>query len=165
MNYISTDLLTTNEGILNKDVIDTSDDTYIAWATDESINLNTYLNYAISKNWGEYFQTGELCLQWKIFRFSEVYQGILSYLEDYLKSDSNFDKLLYKYLIKSGGISGSQICAIVYEQGVLPMDEAAYNSLASGGKAFSWVSRKNSVAGDYTGTACFRAMYRFCGSH
>ena len=142
MNYISTDLLTTNEGILNKDVIDTSDDTYIAWATDESINLNTYLNYAISKNWVNTSKLENYVSNGKYSDSQEVYQGILSYLEDYLKSDSNFDKLLYKYLIKSGGISGSQICAIVYEQGVLPMDEAAYNSLASGGNAFSWVTGK-----------------------
>lgn len=40
-----------------------------------------------------------------------------------MNSDADFDKLLYKYLIKSEGISGAQICAMVYEQ-VLPMDEA-----------------------------------------
>ena len=142
MNYISTDLLTTNEGILNKDVIDTSDDTYTAWTTDESINLNTYLNYAISKNWINTSKLENYVSNGKYSDSQEVYQGILSYLEEYLKSDSNFDKLLYKYLIKSGGISGSQICAIVYEQGVLPMDEASYNSLASGGNAFSWVTGK-----------------------
>ena len=51
---------------------------------------------------GEYFKLENYVSNGKYSDSKEVYQGILSYLEDYLKSDSNFDKLLYKYLIKSG---------------------------------------------------------------
>ncbi len=49
-----------------------------------------------------------------------------------MKNDSSFDKLLYENLIKSGSVTGNQVCAILYEQGVLPMDESAYNGLLSG---------------------------------
>lgn len=56
----------------------------------------------------------------------------MNYLQDYLKNDSSFDKLLYENLIKSGSVTGNQVCAILYEQGVLPMDESAYNGLLSG---------------------------------
>ena len=53
-----------------------------------------------------------------------INSNILKYLKEYLADDSNFDKLLYKYLIKSGSVTGEQVCAIVYEQGILPMDDS-----------------------------------------
>lgn len=49
MDYICDTLLTKDTGILMSDQIDKNDATYIAWAKDETINLYTYLNYAISK--------------------------------------------------------------------------------------------------------------------
>ena len=60
-----------------------------------------------------------------------------------MADDSNFDKLLYKYLIKSGSVTGEQVCAIVYEQGILPMDDSTYNGLLNGKtNAFSWIKSK-----------------------
>ncbi|MCI8293254.1 MAG: penicillin-binding protein [Hespellia sp.] len=142
MNYISSDLLTSSIKILNQDAIDTSDETYQAWTTKESINLYSYLNYAISQNWVDTSKLRDYVSEGKYSDSNEVYESILAFLEEYLNSDSNFDKLLYKYLIKSGGISGSQICAMVYEQEVLPMDEEAYQSLAAGGDSFAWIYNK-----------------------
>lgn len=136
-------VLRDKSGILVTDSIDTSDETYQAWAKQETITLNQYLNYAISKNWVDSSKLSNYISSEKYSDASEVYQAILRYLQDYLSSDINFDKLLYKYLIKSSGISGAQICAIVYEQGVLPMDEAAYNGLRSGTvDSYSWLYSK-----------------------
>ena len=60
-----------------------------------------------------------------------------------MSEDSNFDKLLYEYLIKSGSVTGAQICAITYEQGVLPMDETAYYGLLNGTTdPYSWLYNK-----------------------
>ena len=68
---------------------------------------------------------------------------VSKYLKEYLADDSNFDKLLYKYLIKSGSVTGEQVCAIVYEQGILPMDDSTYNGLLNGKtNAFSWIKSK-----------------------
>ena len=72
--------------------------------------------------------------------YQEIFKNIL---KEYLADDSNFDKLLYKYLIKSGSVTGEQVCAIVYEQGVLPMDDSTYNGLLNGEtNAFSWIKSK-----------------------
>lgn len=136
MDYMETILL---GGILLDDAIDAADPTYQAWSKDESISMNQYLNYAISKNWIDTSRLSEY-ISSEYSDAAEVYQAILSYLKDYLSSDMNFDKLLYKYLIKSGSISGAQICAIVYEQGALPMDEGTYNGLRAGGiDSFGWL--------------------------
>ena len=121
MDYVCDTVLTKNTGILNSDLIDKNDDTYISWAKDEVISLYTYLNYAISKNWIDTTKLGENSYS----SSEETYQENLNYLQDYLKNDSSFDKLLYENLIKSGSVTGNQVCAILYEQGVLPMDESA----------------------------------------
>ncbi len=141
-NEIDT-VLAKNTGILNMDLVDTKDETYLAWAKEETINLNQYLNYAISKNWIDTSKLSEEVAEQKYSDSGEIYQGILKFLEEYLNSDADFDKLLYKYLIKSEGISGAQICAMVYEQGVLPMDEAAYNGLNNGSvNPYTWLCQK-----------------------
>ena len=49
MDYVCDTVLAKNTGILNMDLVDTKDETYLAWAKEETINLNQYLNYAISK--------------------------------------------------------------------------------------------------------------------
>lgn len=36
-------------------------------------------------------------------------------------------------MIKAGSITGTQMCLMLYEQGVLAFDEEQYNGLASGG--------------------------------
>lgn len=139
MDYICDTVLKESTGILINSEIDPTDETQIAWATDEVISLYTYLNYAISQNWIDTTKLGESTYS----SSEEIYQGIVTYLQDYLSDDSNFDKLLYEYLIKSGGITGAQICAITYEQGVLPMDENAYNGLMAGTTdAYGWLYNK-----------------------
>ena len=143
LDYISITVLEKNTGILLSDIIDTSDETYQAWTTKETISLNQYLNYAITQNWIDTSLLTDYISSERYSDASEIYEAILKYLEDYLNSDTEFDKLLYKYLIKSGGVSGAQICAIVYEQGVLPMDEGNYNGLRDGSvDSFSWLTSK-----------------------
>ncbi|MGC4019608.1 MAG: penicillin-binding transpeptidase domain-containing protein, partial [Muricomes sp.] len=146
MDYISINVLQTDTGILMQDEINkhkTTDDIYKQWTTDETISLNQYLNYAISQNWIDTSKLSDYVSAEKYSDSEEIYQGILSFLQDYLNSDVNFDKLLYKYLIKSKSITGGQICAMVYEQGVLPMDEGTYNGLISGGvDPFTWLYQK-----------------------
>ena len=143
MDYVSIDVLQEATGVLMQDSIDTSDEVYKQWTTDETINLNQYLNYAISKNWIDTSKLSDYVSAEKYSDSAEIYQGILAFLQDYLDSDVNFDKLLYKYLIKSGSITGGQICAMVYEQGVLPMDEGTYNGLISGSvDSYGWLYQK-----------------------
>ena len=133
LTYLVTDVLTNGTGVLMSKAIDTNDDMYKAWKEDESINVYTYLNYAISKNWVDtsllknYVNSNE-----QYSDSSEVYQGIVNYIMDYINTDNSFDKLIYRYMIKSGTITGRQVCMMLYEQGVLEMDEAQYNRLRAG---------------------------------
>lgn len=144
LNYIASEVLTSKTGILITDSIDMSDSTYQSWTEDESISLYTYLNYAISKNWIDTSKLQEYTTsEGKYSDSNEIYQGIVAFLQNYLITDRGFEKLVYKYLIKSETISGNQVCMILYEQEVLAYDEAQYTGLQSGSvDAFDFVRGK-----------------------
>ena len=133
MNYIADDLLMDQAGILSSDAIDTSDKTYIAWTKDETISLYEYLNYAISKNWISLSEIPQAeTEQEKYSDLNEIYGQILTYLEQTLPSDSTFEKLVYRYMIKANELKGKDICRILYEQNVIAFDEGQYQGLESG---------------------------------
>ena len=132
MTYIVSEILTNTTGVIKSGAIDTNDSTYKAWKDDESINIYTYLNYAISKNWVDTSKLKESVEDGKYSDAGELYQGMVKYIIDYLGSNSGFDKLIYKYMIKSVAVTGRQICLMLYEQKVLEYDEAQYNGLNTG---------------------------------
>ena len=139
MTYIYRQVLVEKTGIVISDAVDATDETLLAWTQDGTISLHAFLNYAISQNWIDTAILGDSTYS----SSEEIYQELVDYLQEYLNSDSDFDKLLYEYLIKSGSITGGQICAIVYEQGVLPMEEDKYNGLLDGSvDAFGWLYNK-----------------------
>ena len=141
MNYIATELLI-NKGILVKANMDTNDATYKAWKK-ETINIYEYLNHAIAENWidssviQKYIETDS-----KYSDSNELYQGIIAYLSDYLKTDFEFEKLVYRYMIKDGTISGNMICILLYDQGVLEYDQKMYNQLLSGYSSYAFMYSK-----------------------
>lgn len=142
MHYIASELLTTKAKILLKEKIDTNDAVYQSWQNEE-INLCTYLNHAIAQNWidtsvVQAYVDGE----GKYSDSNEIYQGILNYLEEYLKTDHSFEKLVYRYMIKDGSVSGSQICLLLYDQGILAYDETQYNRLLSGYSPYEFIRSK-----------------------
>lgn len=133
MNYIADDLLMDQAGILSSDAIDISDKTYIAWTKDETISLYEYLNYAISKNWINLSGIPQAeTEQEKYSDLNEIYGQILTYLEQTLPSDSTFEKLVYRYMIKANELKGKDICRILYEQNVIAFDEGQYQGLEGG---------------------------------
>lgn len=129
MSFIVNDLLMESTGILEKEAIDTSDETYIAWAKDESISLKEYLTYAASQNW---INISELEESDTYLDSTQVYNSLAQYIQDYLSESTAFSKLLYKYLLKADTISGNQICHVLYDQGVLSKEDDDYSAFASG---------------------------------
>lgn len=142
MNYIATELLPTTTKVLLKDKIDTNDETYKAWKN-EKINLYEYLNYAISQNWVDTTVIQDyIDSDGKYSDSNEVYQGIIEFVSDYLKTDAAFEKLVYRYMVKDGSLSGTMICILLYDQKILEYDETWYNRLLSGYGAYDFIRNK-----------------------
>lgn len=114
--------------LIPKSLIDTEDETYKNWMRD-GISLRDMLLYCIDKDWVD---TSILNVDADYIDRDTIYQSMVSYIKEYLSKDKEFTKLIYKYLIYNGTIYGSQVCKLLYDQNVIPYDEATYSRLTSG---------------------------------
>ncbi len=115
-------------GIFDAKKIDNSDEKQIKW-TNEELSVNEYLKYAIEQNWIDITQYAKTT---KYSDTDELYDQLVAYVATYAQSDKAFQKLVYKYLLQDDAITGNQLCAILFEQGVLKDDEATKDALLSG---------------------------------
>ena len=133
LTYIVTEMLTSSRKVIMSSAIDSTDETYQAWKSDESINVYTYLNYVISKNWVDTSKfKDDIGEGGKYSDSSEIYEGLKKYILSQLESNNAFDKVIYKYMIKKGSITGRQICLMLYEQEILEYSEDQFNRLKAG---------------------------------
>lgn len=129
VSYIVNDLLMDKTGILSETSIDKNDETYKAWTKDETISLQEYLTYAASQNWIDISKFSD---KNTYLDSTEVYQELSAYISDYLSTDQDFSKMLYKYLLLDDEITGKQLCTVLYEQGVLSTDDEDYQNFKAG---------------------------------
>lgn len=115
-------------GIFDADAIDSSSEVQNKW-TSEQMAVNEYLYYAIEQNWIDITSYEN---ETKYADTSELYNDLVNYIIDYLSSDKSFEKLIYKYLILEDGISGRELCTILYDQGILDKEDGRYEDLVSG---------------------------------
>lgn len=126
-------------GIFDSSAIDTSSDVQNSW-TSEEMAVNKYLIYAIEQNWIDITKYES---EAKYADTEELYNDLVDYVIDYLSTDSGFERLVYKYLLLDDGITGSQLCMILYDQGVLSKDDEDYTALSSGQiTAFDFMKKK-----------------------
>lgn len=101
--------------ILDTESIDTSDEVYQEWQNGE-ISPQEYLGHAISKNWIDITQ---FTIEEKYSDSTEIYAALCEYIKERISSEPDFAKIIYKYLVQGGSISGKQLCLILFDQGVL----------------------------------------------
>ncbi len=125
--------------ILDADAIDKTSDIYKTW-TSERLSVKDYLTYGIEQNW---IDNTKFTQNQKYVDTDELYAALVDTIIQELESDSGFDKLVYQHLILQDKITGSQLCAILYEQGVLEWDENSYQAVKSGRiSAYSFLKSK-----------------------
>lgn len=129
VSYIVNNLLMDKTGILSETAIDKNDATYKAWTSEESISLQEYLTYAASQNWIDISQITD---KTTYLDSAEVYQELSTFISSYLADDTDFGKTLYKYMLLDDEISGTDLCTILYDQGILSKDDGTYESFISG---------------------------------
>lgn len=118
-----------DRGILDSDLIDTSDTTYIAWREEETISLSEYLHYCISMGWVD---VTKLELSSQYADSEEIYEKILDSIFLILDNTNEFQKKLFKYMLKRDIIDGKDVCFILCEQGNVEMDEQDITKLYEG---------------------------------
>ncbi len=114
-------------GVLDISLIDSKDKTQIAWATDEVISMHDYLKYCISMNW---IDVTRLDLDSQYSDSEEIYACIWEYVREQIDNNLEFQKKIYRFMIKNDKLSGKNICKILCEQGKINVpledEEALY---------------------------------------
>ena len=90
LDYLVDDLLPIQLEVMDQDAIDTTDPTYQAWATEETISLQEYLTYATRQNW---IDISQISPEGDYLDSKEVYLELANYLADYLMTDVSFGKI------------------------------------------------------------------------
>lgn len=116
-------------GVLLTGQIDTNDKTYHAWRVEDSISLQEFLLYAITKGW---IDTTKLESASKYSDMQEIYASLVNYIEKRLKTDVGFSKKIYRYMVENYTISPCQICLLLFEQNVIEYTEEDYQRLLNG---------------------------------
>lgn len=116
-------------GVLSESLIDTSDATYQAWKTEETISLNEYLHYAISMGWVD---VTKLDLENQYSDSEEIFAKITDSIFVILDNTLDYQKKLFKYMLKNDVIGGKQVCFILCEQGNVDISQEDITALYDG---------------------------------
>ena len=110
--YVVSMLQNSTPQIFLTDEVDITNAQYQKWRNGD-LSLSEYLHLAIINNWIDITRIGS---DESYMDSEEIYAVLVDYIEDELKGDTGFAKILYKYMIKSDAVTGFQICHIIYEQ-------------------------------------------------
>ena len=114
-----------DDQVLLKDEIDTSDSVYHKRKNKKN-SPKEYLSYCITQHW---IDISQLNVDEKYADSTEVYDALCKYILKNIKTDTEFSKIIYQYMITRGEISPRQLCLILFDQGVLDYDDATVNKL------------------------------------
>lgn len=117
-----------DDQVLLKNEIDTTDSVYQKWKN-QKISPKEYLSYCITQHW---IDISQLNVDEKYADSTEVYDALCKYILKNIKTDTEFSKIIYQYMITRGEISPRQLCLILFDQGVLDYDDATVNKLKNG---------------------------------
>lgn len=139
-SFIVNHVLMEGTGVLDEDKIDKKDDMWVRWSSEESVSLNEFLSYAISQNWLDITKVNS---DTAYLDTSEINQVLADYVMDYLADSDSFSRQVYKYMIQNYLISGRDICLLLFDQGILKMNEEDYAALHSGSvSAYDFIMAK-----------------------
>jgi penicillin-binding protein 2 len=126
------------EGIILMNEIDKDDPTLRSYQNDK-ISLSKFLQYALANNYIDLSKLGVTTY----YNSEELYQKLLDYTWDILEDDSTFNKKIYRHLVFSYKLSGTEICLLLFAQGVLEYNEEDIRKLESGSiSAYSFMESK-----------------------
>ncbi len=127
-----------NNGILDLSKVSEDDETEQLWTTGRT-SLYEYLHYAIGKNAinVEAMDISDLFLS-----KDTIYSAVIDFIMLELEDNNSFSKIVYTSMLSQGVISGTQVCLLLYEQGVFEKDDV-YEDLRVGNiSAYQFVINK-----------------------
>ena len=127
LDHIYYNLLVEKDIILT-DELERTDSEYIKFSK-QKISLAQFLKYAINKNW---INLALLDVGKNYYSTEEIYDIFVKYIMNSLEDDIDFSKLIYKTMIYDYSISGTEICLLLFNQGVIKDKDSEKDKLKAG---------------------------------
>ncbi len=105
------------------------DDKTLADYKNNKISLSALLQYALSNNWVDLSKLG---VGNEYYSAEELYQKLLTSTKDILSTDDKFRKLIYRNLIFTYKLSGTEICLLLIDQNVIECKGEELEKLTNG---------------------------------
>ena len=99
--------------VLDMDLVDTEDTTYVNWVKNETISMAEFLEYCIAQNW---IDVEQLDLDSAYADSREMFDKLVEYMFKLMDQSKEFRKLYFKYMLLNDFISGRQVCYLLCEQ-------------------------------------------------
>lgn len=116
-------------GLLAETAVSTTDETYKSWQNNGDISLKEFLMYAIKMNW---IDLDALPSKEDYLTSEEVYQGMIEEINRQLEANNAFDRSIMTFMLLDDTVSGIEVCNLLYEQSILPVDDSDYETLQNG---------------------------------
>ena len=118
--------------LVNNNILDTSkvssyDETEQLWSTGQT-SLYEYLHYAIGKN---AISVKAMDISDLFLDKDAIYEAMIDFIMLELEDNNEFSKIVYTSMLSQGVIDGTQICLVLYEQGIFKKD-SLYADLETG---------------------------------
>ena len=108
--------ITSKLEIIKNTAVDKQDSVYVSWTAKKDITMKAFFFHALFADW---IETERLSSKGKYFTMEETYQVLAEEIEKELNQNTDFDKIVFKYMLLRDDISGRDICRLLYEQGIL----------------------------------------------
>lgn len=132
--------ITSKLEILNESSIDKEDDVYKRWKNKSGISVKEFLTCAVENEW---IAAGVIDSEHGYFTTDEMYALLIESIEKKIAHDSEFEKILFKWLLFEDRIMGNDICRLLYDQQILSVTDGDYEKLVAGAiDAFSFMKKK-----------------------
>ena len=115
--------------VIPRSLVDTDDDVYIRWTTEETIPLAEYLEHTVASGW---VNMSKLDLNEKYSGAAEVMSAISRYISEHLREDDGFRRRVIRFMIQNDLLSGEEVCLILMEQGIVDVPEEEKGLFLSG---------------------------------
>ena len=116
-----------NQGLLIKGL--PKDDPIYKDYQNNKISLSKFIYHGLANNW---IDISKLEVGDEYHSVGELYDKLIKYMKNILQSDNNFNKKIYRSLVFSYKLSGTEICLLLFDQDVLEYNETDINRLNNG---------------------------------
>ncbi len=99
--------------VLDMELVDKEDATYVDWVQNETISMAEFLEYCIAQNW---IDVSKLDLESAYADSGEMFDKLVEYTFKLMEQSASFRKYYYKYMLLTDTITGAQVCKLLCEQ-------------------------------------------------